>query len=212
MKKNKALLVLSGIVSLFFLFYVITLTRDIGKTEERLIESPNVVDVTNVITTRLLETPENFTQDLSWTKPGFNEKQWKQVSVPKHRIVQEPDFKEGNFAYYRILIPKESFLSLKEFQKEIFLALQYIQFFNFDIYINGKFFTSNTPSNYGESIVNIPLDWTINNIVAIKGTIKTGDSGINHRGKILVGKGAELNELHRKSYKTGTVLNLIFIH
>src|SRR5690606_2589712 len=46
----------------------------------------------------------------------------------------------------------------------------------------------------------------------IRGLIKAGDStGIEHRGKLFLGKGAELNELHRKVYKGMTVFQLIFI-
>lgn len=213
MKKNKVLLVLSGILSLFFISYVIKLNKDIGQAEANLIASANVLDVTELIQTKLLVTPENLSKDLTWTKAGFSEAGWKQVSIPQHSIVQESEFKAGNFAYYRIHIPKETLIAknLKDFQKEIFLALQYIQFYSFDIYINGTFFTSTTPATYDESIVNIPLAANNDNIVAIHGKIKDGDFGINHRGKILIGKGAELNELHRYAYKSGTVLPLIYI-
>jgi hypothetical protein len=102
MKKNKAILLLSGFVSLLFLVYICVLSRDIIKSEDNLAASPNVVDVTNLIQTKLLVTPKDFKNDLSWASPRLNDESWKTVSIPKHRTVQEPDFKNGNYGYYRI--------------------------------------------------------------------------------------------------------------
>ena len=210
MKKNKAVLVLSCIFSVLFLTYIFKLARDIKKTEENMISSRNIVDVTDAIKTKLLITSENYT-DETWAQPYLKDANWKTVNVPKHRIVQEPEFKEGNFAYYRIYVPQKSFKELEHLKNELFLALQYIQFSKLDIYVNGKLFRTNTPTGSEEYLINIPIDDSIDNLVAIKGYIKTGDSGINHRGKILVGKGGELNEVHRKAYKTATVYSLIFL-
>lgn len=211
MKKNKFLIALSGIVSALFLTYIITLARGIGRGEQSLLESPNIVDVTDKIQTKLMVTSQNFSEDLSWTQNDISEAGWDSVSIPKHRIVQQPEFKEGNFAYYRIHIPKKELESLSAFPNEIFLGLQYIHFSKLDIFVNGVLYASNSPTNYGETIINIPIRDNRDNLVAIKGYIKTGDSGINHRGKILIGKGAELNELYRKAYKASTVLPLIYI-
>lgn len=210
MKKNKIVLVLSCIFSMLFLTYIFKLARDIKKSEENLIASPNVVDVTDAITTKLLILSENYTEE-TWSQPSTNDSTWKNVNVPKHRIVQEPEFKEGNFAYYRINVPQKSFHELNHLKNELFLALQYIQFSKLDIYVNGKLFRSNTPIGSEEYLINIPIDESRDNLVAIKGYVKAGDSGINHRGKIIVGKGGELNEIHRKAYKAATVYTLIFL-
>lgn len=210
MKKSKIVLLLSVILSLTFLGYVFYLTRDIGTTEQRIIASPNVLDVTDDIRTTLLVSSQDL-PPYRWTKESVDDGGWKEVKVPQHRIVQETEFKDGNFAYYRIWVPKSSLQSLEHIQNELFLALQYIHFQKLDIFVNGVFYRSNSPQSYTETLINIPLDSSKDNLIGIKGYVKTGDSGINHRGKILAGKGAELNELHRKSYKSTTVLPLIYL-
>lgn len=210
MTKNKLVVVLSCIFSLVFLFYIFKLTRDIKTSEERLVNSPNIVDVTHSIDTKLLVTSSQIDQE-NWFKENFNDSKWLSVEIPKHRIVSVEEFKEGSFAYYRIKIPKESFKKVQSHRNELSLGLQYVQFSKVDIYVNGIFYRTNTPANSDEFILNIPIDEKKDNIIGIKGNIKTGDSGINHRGKIVVGKGAELNEFHRHAYKANMVYSLIFI-
>ncbi|MES2527008.1 MAG: ATP-binding protein [Bdellovibrionota bacterium] len=193
--KSKSVVFLSCFFSLFFLFYLFRLADNISNTEKKLIESPNVLDVTEIITTKL----------------RINNGDWKEVKIPAHRIVAEKDFREGNFAYYQILVPAEIFKKLPKLPNEIFLGLQYVSFSRFEVSVNGKLYRANTPVNHNELILNIPLEDNIDNLIDIKGWIKAGDTGINHRGKIIAGKGAELNELHRKAYKGMTVFQLIFI-
>lgn len=210
MKKNKIVLFLSGILSLAFLGYVFILTRDIGTTEKRISESANVVDVTDKIRTQILVSHQDLAPE-AWITNHLNEADWKEIKIPQYRIVQESEFKEGNFAYYRILVPKSTFESLAHIRNELFLALQYIHFNKLEIYLNGSFYRSNSPKNYVETMINVPLDYSQDNLVGIKGYIKTGDSGINHRGRIFAGKGGELNELYLKSYKSSVVFYLIYI-
>src|SRR5690606_4636605 len=134
------------------------------------------------------------------------------IKLPRHRISEEQGYADGAYAYYRIHIPKQAFSQLEHLKGQTFLGLQYIFFKHLDIYVNGEHFAANTPNDSLESIINIPVENGVDNIVAIRGLIKAGDStGIEHRGKLFLGKGAELNELHRKVYKGMTVFQLIFI-
>lgn len=210
MKKNKLVLGLSVVFAALFLFFVFKLTTDIKATEDNLLASKNIVDVTDSIETKLLVASENLS-DTSWAQSTFNDDSWKTVQIPKHRIVSDPNFVEGNFAYYRVHIPKKSFQKVESLNNELFIALQHILFSKLDIYLNGSLYRSNSPVTTDEFLINIPIDEKIDNIVAIKGYIKTGDSGINHRSRIMVGKGSELNEVHRISYKKDAVYSLIFI-
>ena len=209
MKKNKTVLVLSCMFSIAFLYFVVHTTQNLGSVENLLAKSPNVQDVTDQIETKILVTKEEIKSD--WMKVDFEDDKWKPIKIPKDWVPKEPEFKEGNFTYYRIRLPKESIFKISHLQNESILALYYVLFSKVDVYVNGVFQGTNKPTNYNESILNVPIDESKENVIALKGYIKTGDSGINHRGKIFAGKEAELNELHRKSYKGQTVFSLIFI-
>jgi signal transduction histidine kinase/CheY-like chemotaxis protein len=205
--KNKTLLALSVTISLSFLFYLVHLTEDIRKIEQNLIESKNIIDVTDQISTKFSITP-NILSDFSNTKePSAN---WKSIKLPSS-LAAEKDFKQGNFVYYRILIPKAVSEQLEFLGNELEFSPQYLLFSKSEIYVNGNLYKEISPLDSNESIVNIPIKNGQDNIVAIKGHIKNGDIGIAHRGRLLLGKGAELNELHRKSYKRTTVYSLIFV-
>ena len=210
MTKNKIVLVASCIFSAVFLGYIFKMGQDLSRVEDIIASSPNVVDVTDKIQTKLLVTAENFKND-AWAAPEFEDKSWTSVAIPKHRIVSEKEFNEGNFAYYRIYVPRTSFKSLSTLQNQLSVSLQYVQFSSMDIYLNGKFFRTLNPIKSVEFMTNLPIEDRIDNLIAIKGSIKTGDSGVNHRGKILVGKGVELNELYNKAYKSTTVRGLIYL-
>ncbi len=209
MKKNNAVLVLSCMFSLAFLYFVVHTTQNLGSVENILAKSPNVQDVTDQIETKILVTKEEINSD--WMKADFEDDKWKPIKIPKDWVPKEPEFKEGNFTYYRIRLPKESISKISHLQNESILAFYYVLFSKVDVYVNGVYQGTNKPTNYNESILNVPIDESKENVIALKGYIKTGDSGINHRGKIFAGKEAELNELHRKSYKGQTVFSLIFI-
>ena len=209
MKKNKVVLVLSCIFSLSFLYFVIYTTENLGNVENTLAISPNIQDVTDKIETKIFVTNKEI--DSGWSKPDFLDSHWKSIKIPKDWVPKESEFKEGNFTYYRILVPKESISKLSHLHNESVLSLYYVLFSKVDVFVNGVFRSTNKPRNYNESILSIPIDESKDNIIALKGYIKTGDTGINHRGKIFAGKEAELNELHRKSYKGQTVFSLIFI-
>lgn len=210
MKKNKVLLALCSVFPLLFLGYVFKLTFEIRNLEKTLNESPNVIDVTDKITTKLLVTSSEYPDDF-WARPTIDDSVFKTVKIPKHRIVQEPEYKEGNFAYYRVHIPKKSFYKLKELRNELAITFQYVNFSKLDIYLNGVFQRSSTPKSSTEFILNVPIDDSKDNLVAIKGYLKNGDLGVNHRGAILVGEGVVLNDLYSHIYKADTVYPLIFI-
>ncbi len=209
MKKNKVVLVLSCIFSLSFLFFVIYTTENLGNVENTLAISPNIQDVTDKIETKIFVTNKEI--DSGWSEPDFLDSHWKSIKIPKDWVPKESEFKEGNFTYYRILVPKESISKLSHLHNESVLSLYYVLFSKVDVFVNGVFRSTNKPRNYNESILSIPIDESKDNIIALKGYIKTGDTGINHHGKIFAGREAELNELHRKSYKGQTVFSLIFI-
>ncbi len=210
MKKNKAVLVLSCIFSLIFLTYIFKLTRDFGRLEEALVESPNVIDVTDQIKTKIVVTSKQFASS-DWSEENFDDSAWKSISIPSHSTVKEPEFKEGNFLYYRIKMPGKAYGELSNLKDELYFALQFVQLSKFDIYINGKFFRTSTPKGPTEFLTIVPINESKDNIIGIKGFIKEGDSGIYHRSKLLVGKGGELSGLHSEAYKSITVTSLIYI-
>lgn len=210
MKKNKFVMVSTSILSICFLFFIFYMTRDLSKIEESIVDSPNVVDITDDIQTSLLVRKVEFSEP-NWAELLFDDNSWDSVSIPKHKIVSESEYQENSYAYYRVFIPLKSFKDLSGLENEVYVSLQYIRFKKFDIYINGKFFRTIRPSKAIEYITNIPVEDGKDNLVGIKGYISSGDVGINHRGRILLGKAGELNEIYGKSYKLITVMGLIFI-
>jgi signal transduction histidine kinase len=209
MKKNKIVLVLSVVASLLFVIFLIHTTDQLGNVEKTLALSSNVDDVTQKIQTKVLITSKELPED--WIQDSFSDQNWKAVSIPKDWVPKDPEFKEGNFAYYRILVSKDSIAKFSHLKNESVVNLYYVLFSQVDVYVNGKFYETNKPTNYNESIIDVPIIENQDNLIAFKGYIKTGDTGVNHRGAIFAGRKAEINELHRKSYKGQTVFSLIFL-
>jgi signal transduction histidine kinase len=208
--KNKAILALSCLVSILFIFYVFKISDEIQRKEELIEASPHVIDVTQLIKTRSIVSTQELPFE-SWGASSTNDSSWKEVTLPTYEIIQDQNFREGSFGYYRILIPKSVTEKFSDLKGELEFSPQYILFAQYDVYVNGKFYKSNTPVNDAQSLMNIPVEPGIDNIVAIKGKIKTGNTGINHRGKILLGKASELYDLYTKTYMINNVFPLIFI-
>ncbi len=209
--KNKLVVSLTIAFSLFFLVFVVRITDDLSKANSNILKSQNVIDVTNLISTRLLIAEKILEVDDRWVKEKFDDSEWGSIRIPKFQIVKMQNFKEGNHAYYRIKVPKSAFTKINHLKSETFLFLQSIYFNRFDIIINGKFYRTYNPRKPGENRVVIPVDEGIDNIVGIRGHIKTGDTGIDSRNKIMLGKGLEFNEVHSANYKGQTVFQLVFI-
>lgn len=208
MKKNKLVLGVSVLVSIVFILFLIKTTDDLGKIDKTLSNSPNVENVTEKLQTKILISKEEPTD---WFSLNFIDQSWKSIQVPRDYVPKEPGFEEGAFIFYRMYLPKSDLTKIKHLQNESVLNLYYVLFSRVDIYVNGRFYQTNKQTNYNEAIIEIPISENSDNLIALKGYIKTGDKGISHRGLIFAGKKAELSELHRKSYKGTTVLSLVFI-
>lgn len=203
--KNKLILGLACAFSVVFLTYLFKITDEIQRNQEILSSSPNIINVTESISTKILLSPKDIPADNPDTSS------WKSVQIPSHSIVKEQDYKEGNFAYYQIEVPEGLMQKLSHLDGQVDLGLQYVLFHQFEIYVNGKLFRKNSPVNGDQSLTIVPLESGRKNVVLIKGVIKNGNLGINHRDKIFLGKSSELFELHKSSYKGATVFPLIFI-
>jgi signal transduction histidine kinase len=208
--KNKLILTLVSLFSMLFLASIFKLSDDIQRKEEILESKTEVINVTDSIKTQALVTSTDLNPE-KWALPEIDDSAWKSVQIPQYKMIQEKDFKEGNFGIYRITIPQEEIAKLKKFKGQVEFNPQYILFSDFDIYVNGKYLRSNSPTTGSESITGIPVEVGRDNLVAIKGKIKTGDTGIQHRGKMFLGKAATLNELHLSAYKGNYVFPLLFI-
>lgn len=207
--RNKVITALTTLFAIFYVAFVVILTDELSSARRNLRKSPNIIDVTGLIETKLLITEKSYSIEDSRLQTIASD--WKSIEIPTFQIVQEENFREGNFAYYIVRVPKESFKLLAHLENETSLALQYIYFSKFDVAINGKMFRSYRPRNSIEANVVIPLEDNRENIVVIKASIKNGDTGIDHRDKILLGSGVEFNALHSLSYKGQTVFQLVFI-
>ena len=208
--KNKIILTIASLFLGFFLVFIFKLSDDISRKEEILVSSPNVLDVTDKIQTKALVTPEDLRPE-QWAQKDSSEERWSSVSIPTYAPIKEQDFVEGNFGYYRIYIPKEVTSKFTQFEGEIEFSPQYVFFSFVEIYVNGKFLRTNTTHTGTGALLTIPVTVGADNLIAIKGKIKTGDTGIKHRGKILLGKSSEIRELHTSSYKGSIVFPLIFL-
>lgn len=209
--KNRVIAGLTIAFALFFIVFVINVTKNLSNAKKDLLKSPNIVDVTDVLSSKVLVTSEDLPVEGDWSKPDFADSSWSPIKIPSYQLIKDKNFVEGNFVYYRIKLPKKAFDSLGKLENESFLALQYVFFHKLDIIINGFFYSSNNPVNSMEASIIVPVKEDSDNLISIKGYIKTSDSGIDHRDKILLGKGGELTELHRASYKAQTVYQLVFI-
>lgn len=204
--KNKLILALSCLVSILFIFYVFKISDEIQRKEELILESPNIIDVTNLIKTKALVSGKELPES-EWVKPAS----WKEVTIPSYEIIQEKEFKEGSLAYYQITIPASITAKLSHLKGELEFSPQFILFAHYEVFVNGKFHKSNSPVNDAQSLMNIPIEPGVDNLIAIKGQIKKGNTGINHRGRMLVGKASELYDLHTKNYMINNVFPLIFV-
>lgn len=209
--KNKLVVALTIAFSIFFLFFVVRVTDDLSKANSNFLKSENIIDATDLISTRLLLAEKKQEIDDLWVDEKFDDSEWDSIRIPKFQIVKLQKFKEGNYAYYRIRVPKSAFEKIGHLNFETSLFLQSIYLNRFDIFINGKFYRTYNPRRAGENKVVIPVDEDKDNIVGIKGRIKAGDTGIDSRNKIMLGKGLEFNEVHSASYKGQTVFQLVFI-
>lgn len=208
--KKSFVSVAAVLFSVFFLAFVFRLSRDIAGTEQILEASKNVKDVTDLIEVRMLLSSERLPENGEWRKEGFDDAAWEVVRLP-HTILGRKDFRPGNFVHYRILLPKASQSGLEGVVDELSLALQYVGFSSTEFHLNGEFFRRSTSGTSGEAMTVLPIRGGEDNLISLVGTIAPGDTGINHRGKILLGKSGELNELHRLAYKGNTVFPLVFI-
>lgn len=191
---------LASLFSLFFLFYVFQLASEISTSEERINKSSDVLDVTDLIHSK-------YVISESTEMPGTG---WRDIKLPES-IQADPKFKEGNFAYYSITVPRNILEKLPHLRGQLAISLGLINFSRYDIIVNGKFFRTNTPVNTNEGMTVIPLEDGVDNSVVIMGTIAEGNVGLEHRLRILVGKQAKLNELFLLSYKGVVVFPQIFI-
>lgn len=208
--KNKLILAVSCLVSILFIFYVFKISDEIQRKEEIIEASPDVLDVTQLIKSRSIVSTEELPLE-NWGTESTNDSTWKEVSIPSYEIIQEKNFKEGSYGYYRIFIPKAVTEKLSHLKGQLEFSPQFILFGQYDVFVNGRFHKSNTPINDAQSLMNIPVEPGIDNVIAIKGKIKTGNTGINHRGKMLLGKASELYDLHTKNYMINNVFPLIFV-
>lgn len=208
--KNKIILALTCLFSVFFLFSIFKLSDEIQRDTDIILASPNVRDVTDKLSTKLLVTDKNLGPE-EWVGKDSDNNIWKPVKVPSHRIVEEEGYKDGNYGYYNIRLPESAVNELHSLQDQLDLALYYISFSSFEIYINGKLFKRYTPTSEDQNIIIVPVESGKENLISIKGKIKSGDQGLNHRDPIILGKTGELYSIHKSNYKGTFVFPLIFI-
>lgn len=208
--RRKAVTVVTCLFSLFFLAFVYKLADDISGIQSLILRSPNVIDVTDALETKVLVTGTELPSAGDWVGKDFDDSSWVSLKLPKY-LTGEKDFVPGNFVYYRILVPGSELQKLSHLRDELALGLQQVGFSRVEFTLNGKLWRANTPASSQESLIIIPVGNSGDQLVAIKGWLKEGNMGIVHRSRIMLGKGAELNELYGVSYKLQTVFPLIFI-
>lgn len=208
--KNKFILAVTCLFSLIFLGYIFKLADEIQHDEDRLEMSPNIKDVTDKISTKILVTKDDLSSN-EWGTANFNGLKWGQVKIPSHSIIEDPNFSPGGYVYYSIFLPKEETLKLAHLKGELELSINATFLSKAEIYVNGSFLRSNTPENIVQSLLNVPVEYGKDNIVSIKGHIKEGDRGIEHRKKIYLGKANELTAIYSFSYRGSTIFPLIFV-
>lgn len=203
--KNKILLVITCIFSAAFLFFIWKMSDDIQRKEEILLSSPAILNVTDLIKTRALVTDQDI------PLKDIDSGSWKEVKIPDYQPVAEKDFKEGNFGYYEITIPKDVISKLEAYKNELEFSPQYVFFSEAEIWRNGKYVGHHSYRAGPSALLTVPVEPAVDNVILIKGKIKTGDSGIKHRGKILLGRKSEIREIHTSSYKGTIVFPMIFL-
>lgn len=208
--RNKIILALTCLFSAFFLFYIFKLSDEIQRDTDIILASPNVINVTDALSTTLMVTDKDLGPE-SWVGKDSDKKPWKIVKIPSHRIVREEGYKDGSFAYYNVRLPEAEINKLSSLKDQLDLSLYFISFTSFEVFINGKFFKRYTPETEDQNIVIVPVESGRENLISIKGKIKSGDQGLNHRDPILLGKTGELYSIHKSTYKATIVFPLIFI-
>lgn len=208
--KLKLFVTISTLFSLFFICFVIKTSSEYSHASLRILNSKNVKDVTKLITTKinLSSTDAGLPR---WEVEDFDDSDWMPIKIPSFQIVKLRQFKEGNYVYYRIKVPRSAFSSLEHLKNETSLFLQSVFYRKFDVIINGRFYRTFNPIKPGENILILPLDDSIDNVIAIKARIHEGDTGIDSREKIILGKGLELNEAYVAGFKGQSAFQLIFI-
>lgn len=210
--KSKIITLLTLSFALSFILFVIFITDDLSRSREKLLRSPNIINVTDSISTRVMVTSENLPLDGAWTKADFDDSKWTSTKIPSNQLVKEKEYRIGNYAYYRIKIPKNTFKELPPLKNEVSLVLQYVLFSQVDILINGLSLKTTNPKSDIEYIQIIPVPNDQDIIVAIRGHIQDSvDTGIDHRAEILLGKSNELNELFVAGFKREISFQLVFL-
>ena len=210
MKKSRVVLALSAAFAVLFLYYIKVLDQEIANLSSDIFKTNNVIDVTDLIKTRVYISSEELKNN-EWLNLSYDDSNWEEVALPKYWIIKDKAFKANNFAYYRIKVPLSLMGNFKGLEDQVDLGLFYIKFKESEIFVNGKLFRKHKPKNPDESVINIPMDEKIENLVGIKAHLHSDDGGISHRLPIVLGKGTELNALHLWAYKGQTVLTLIYI-
>lgn len=203
--KNKLILGLVAVVSLVFLTFIYKTAENIQHHEKNLASSVNVRDVTKLIATSMLVTARDM------PPLAIDEKEMSKIQIPGIDLTKHPEFKDGNFVYYRIQVPHAVFNGLSHLKNQVDLSLGMIHLKSYDLYLNGAFYRSHQPASYAEARQVLPLKFGADNTIIIKSKISSGDLGIYHRNKILAGKAGELYGVHLEGYKGDTVFPLIFI-
>lgn len=204
--KNRIILTLVCLFSLVFIVYVFKLSDEIQKDAETITSSPNVLDVTDKLTTKLLVTDRNLS-----LKEHLDDKNWHEVKIPAYQIIKEPSYKEGNFAYYKIVVPKSEVDKLPKLKDELDIVFYQINFNRYEILVNGSFYRQYHPVSEEQSLTIIPLTSGKDNVILIKGHISPGNQGMNFRDQIYIGKSSEFYAIHKSYYKQAFVFPLIFV-
>lgn len=207
--KNKAISILSVFFSIFFIGFVVRITDNVSKAN--ILNSPNIIEAGDLISSKIMVTGDDFPISSDWVKYNFNDQMWEKIKIPTYQVVRQEQFKKGNFVYYRIKIPKSSFKKIQHLKNESSIVLQSVFLAHFDVVINENFFRTFKPEKTGEHKLILPVDENKDNLIAIKGYIKSGDTGIDSRNKIMLGKGVEFNSIHSAEYKAQVVFQLVFI-
>lgn len=207
--KNRIITTLIILFAVFYISFVTYVTDGLHKSYSNILKSKNVIDVTEVISTRINVTPLELKD--GWTSRNFNDHDWEQVRIPSYKAIQKKEFVPANFIYYRIVIPRSAFEKINHLKNESFVVLQSVFLSRFDVFINEKFYKTFKPINAGENKTILPVNDFEDNIISIKGYISAGDTGIDSRDGILLGKGVEFNEIYRADYKAQTAFPLVFI-
>lgn len=153
-----------------------------------------------------------------WIKPGFDDRSWAAIRMPKEPLL--PRFEGADpdqAAYYRFRVRVPA--ALRASSEEIAFSPSWIAHRWYEIYVNGRLvLTGNGMDEQGDVIyqkVNIPLPRAFlgrdDVAVAIKGSVKPGDQGIHHFGKMMIGPATELARLYMQAEHSMGSYYLLFL-